>query len=104
MKKYSYNIINLNYLLDVIYVLDVTKSRRNNRIHVAKGKIKLHRNYTYYVTTKTSYVIEQLDSVIRPSWQAQISGRKTWTFEPVPECRGICKPSYKVTVEKGEIS
>ena len=46
----------------------------------------------------------QIDAVSRPSWQAQISGRKKWTFSPVPECDGICAKEYEVIVEKGEIS
>lgn len=43
-----------------------------------------------------------LDSVTRPSWQAQISGRKTWDLEPPPECLSECK-SMSVTVEQGDI-
>lgn len=43
-----------------------------------------------------------LDYVQRPSWQAQISGRKTWTLVPAPECEATCH-SMNVTVEKGDI-
>ncbi|XP_071106691.1 uncharacterized protein [Haliotis cracherodii] len=43
-----------------------------------------------------------LDSVMRPSWQAQISGAKTWTLIPSPECESVC-PSMNVTVKKGDI-
>ncbi|ESP03764.1 hypothetical protein LOTGIDRAFT_109925 [Lottia gigantea] len=43
-----------------------------------------------------------LDYVERPSWQAQISGKKTWTLEPAPECEGICH-ALSATVEKGDI-
>ncbi|KAK7507455.1 hypothetical protein BaRGS_00001390 [Batillaria attramentaria] len=37
-----------------------------------------------------------------PSWQAQVSGRKTWQFVPSPECEAVCH-SFNVTVEKGDI-
>ena len=50
------------------------------------------------------YCLSQIDKVGRPSWQAQISGRKKWKFVPVPECAGICKDEYEVIVEKGDIS
>ncbi|XP_063443827.1 uncharacterized protein LOC134724622 [Mytilus trossulus] len=43
-----------------------------------------------------------LDYVQRPSWQAQISGKKTWTLVPTPECEDICH-SMNVTVHKGDI-
>ncbi|XP_074644730.1 bifunctional arginine demethylase and lysyl-hydroxylase JMJD6-A-like [Tubulanus polymorphus] len=43
-----------------------------------------------------------LDTVQRPSWQAQVSGRKTWSLAPVPECENICA-EMKVTVETGDI-
>lgn len=38
-----------------------------------------------------------------PSWQAQLSGTKTWTLTPPPECAHICHP-FNVTVNKGDIS
>lgn len=47
--------------------------------------------------------ILQLDFVNRPSWQAQITGRKTWTLEPVPDCEYVCH-QIKVTVNPGDIS
>lgn len=43
-----------------------------------------------------------LDYVQRPSWQAQISGKKTWTLIPPPECENVCK-ALNVTVHKGDI-
>ncbi|XP_060565091.1 uncharacterized protein LOC132724274 [Ruditapes philippinarum] len=43
-----------------------------------------------------------LDYVMRPSWQAQISGKKTWSLVPTPECEAECK-SFNVTVHKGDI-
>lgn len=43
-----------------------------------------------------------LDYVQRPSWQAQISGKKTWTLIPPPECETQCK-ALNVTVHKGDI-
>ena len=44
-----------------------------------------------------------LDNVERPSWQAQLSGRKTWSLYPPPECESVCKRMLNVTIEKGEI-
>lgn len=44
-----------------------------------------------------------LDYVLRPSWQAQIRGAKTWTLLPPPECESVCVPSLKVTVRPGDI-
>lgn len=44
-----------------------------------------------------------LDYVLRPSWQAQIRGSKTWTLTPPPECESACVPSLKVTVRPGDI-
>uniref|UniRef100_A0A131YY36 Phosphatidylserine specific receptor ptdserr n=1 Tax=Rhipicephalus appendiculatus TaxID=34631 RepID=A0A131YY36_RHIAP len=44
-----------------------------------------------------------LDYVLRPSWQAQIRGSKTWTLLPPPECESVCVPSLKVTVRPGDI-
>lgn len=44
-----------------------------------------------------------LDYVLRPSWQAQIRGVKTWTLVPPPECESVCVPSLKVTVRPGDI-
>jgi len=43
-----------------------------------------------------------IDYVGRPSWQAQISGKKTWTLVPPPECETVCQ-SLSVTINKGEI-
>jgi hypothetical protein len=44
-----------------------------------------------------------MDNVERPSWQAQLSGRKTWSIYPPPECESVCEPMLNVTIEKGEI-
>ncbi|KAK3579474.1 hypothetical protein CHS0354_028283 [Potamilus streckersoni] len=44
-----------------------------------------------------------LDYVQRPSWQAQIVGKKTWSLYPVPECEHICH-EINATMEKGDIS
>ena len=44
----------------------------------------------------------QIDSVDRPSWQAQLSGKKTWTLIPPPECEHVCQ-SMTITINKGEI-
>jgi len=43
-----------------------------------------------------------LDMVIRPSWQAQLSGKKVWTLVPPPECEHVCS-TLNVTVHKGDI-
>ncbi|XP_025083903.1 uncharacterized protein LOC112557950 [Pomacea canaliculata] len=43
-----------------------------------------------------------LDEVQLPSWQAQISGRKSWRLLPSPECYHVCS-EMNVTVEKGDI-
>ncbi|XP_052265725.1 uncharacterized protein LOC127868144 isoform X1 [Dreissena polymorpha] len=43
-----------------------------------------------------------LDFVERPSWQAQISGKKSWRIIPVPECETVCT-EMNVTVHKGDI-
>ncbi|XP_064094524.1 uncharacterized protein LOC135206941 [Macrobrachium nipponense] len=43
-----------------------------------------------------------LDYVQRPSWQAQVSGTKTWHFRPVPECQDTCQ-SFSATIYKGDI-
>ncbi len=39
----------------------------------------------------------------RPSWQAQISGSKTWHLLPPPECEKECT-AINITVQKGDIS
>lgn len=44
-----------------------------------------------------------IDSVDRPSWQAQLSGQKTWTLIPPPECEHICPPKLATTMNKGEV-
>lgn len=46
--------------------------------------------------------IGQLDYVLRPSWQAQIRGKKLWTLKPPPECESICH-DVNITVESGDI-
>lgn len=43
-----------------------------------------------------------LDYVRRPSWQAQIRGRKSWYLLPPPECEDVCT-SMNITVERGDI-
>ena len=45
----------------------------------------------------------QIDNVGEPSWQAQISGTKTWTLVPPVECNSMCY-SFNVTVHRGDIS
>ena len=47
--------------------------------------------------------IFQIDSVGLPTWQAQLSGTKTWTLIPLPECEHKCD-SINITVEQGDIS
>jgi len=43
-----------------------------------------------------------IDYVHRPSWQAQISGKKTWTLVPPPECEAVCS-TIRIDVNKGDI-
>ncbi|XP_054762668.2 uncharacterized protein LOC129269223 [Lytechinus pictus] len=43
-----------------------------------------------------------IDSVDRPSWQAQISGSKTWTLIPPPECEHVCH-EINATMVKGNV-
>ncbi|XP_031571848.1 bifunctional arginine demethylase and lysyl-hydroxylase JMJD6-like [Actinia tenebrosa] len=43
-----------------------------------------------------------IDSVERPSWQAQLSGTKVWTLIPPPECEHVCS-TLKAQVNKGEV-
>ncbi|XP_064454709.1 bifunctional arginine demethylase and lysyl-hydroxylase JMJD6-like [Ornithodoros turicata] len=43
-----------------------------------------------------------IDHVGKPSWQAQIRGRKQWNLEPVPECYADCH-NLQVVVDPGEI-
>ncbi|KFM65238.1 hypothetical protein X975_05541, partial [Stegodyphus mimosarum] len=43
-----------------------------------------------------------LDYVRRPSWQAQIKGKKTWYLLPPPECESLCVP-INTTVHQGDI-
>ena len=45
----------------------------------------------------------QIDMVELPSWQAQLSGKKTWTLTPPPECEHVCQP-FNITVNRGDIS
>ena len=67
-------------------------------------RVFLYENYWYLRSVIYSFVdVFQLDYVERPSWQAQISGQKTWQLVPSPECEAICH-SFNVTVHKGDIS
>uniref|UniRef100_A0A1I8GHS9 Cupin_8 domain-containing protein n=1 Tax=Macrostomum lignano TaxID=282301 RepID=A0A1I8GHS9_9PLAT len=43
-----------------------------------------------------------IDYVSRPSWQAQIKGRKIWEVVPSPECASVCH-SFNITVHAGDI-
>ncbi|KAH9362512.1 hypothetical protein HPB48_015574 [Haemaphysalis longicornis] len=44
----------------------------------------------------------KIDHVGKPSWQAQIRGKKLWTLKPVPECYATCH-ELRVVVQPGEI-
>ncbi|XP_066917837.1 uncharacterized protein [Clytia hemisphaerica] len=44
-----------------------------------------------------------IDAVNRPSWQAMIKGKKTWTIEPPPECSLECSKRLQATMEPGDI-
>ncbi|KAF4526262.1 hypothetical protein B566_EDAN010972 [Ephemera danica] len=43
-----------------------------------------------------------LDYVSRRSWQAQVSGSKTWRLVPPPECEHVCT-GFSVVVNTGDI-
>ena len=49
------------------------------------------------------YLSDQMDHVDKVSWQAQVSGTKSWLLVPPFECEDVCK-SVNVTVETGDIS
>lgn len=43
-----------------------------------------------------------IDTVDRPSWQAQISGKKSWQLLPPAECESVCHP-VNITMNKGDL-
>lgn len=43
-----------------------------------------------------------IDYVSYPSWQAQLTGRKTWRFIPSYECESVCQ-TLEVTVNTGDV-
>lgn len=43
-----------------------------------------------------------IDLVGKPSWQAQIRGKKLWTLKPVPECYATCH-ELRLVLQPGEI-
>ena len=68
----------------------------------------LHRVFLFRDSINEVYIVDiglclQIDSVGEPSWQAQISGTKTWTLVPPIECELVCV-SFNVTVRRGDIS
>lgn len=85
--------------------------------HAEVGKIlRQHYQRPYFLPADSETVAEDwifmggpgpganihLDYVERPSWQAQISGQKTWRLVPSPECEAVCH-AFNVTVHKGDI-
>ena len=44
-----------------------------------------------------------IDQVDRPSWQAVVSGAKTWSLYPPPECENVCEPVLKADMLAGDI-
>lgn len=44
-----------------------------------------------------------IDHVGRPSWQALVSGHKTWLLYPPPECESVCKNELRVDMQQGDI-
>ncbi|XP_002155363.1 uncharacterized protein LOC100211992 isoform X1 [Hydra vulgaris] len=44
-----------------------------------------------------------IDYVNRPSWQAQVKGKKTWYIEPPPECESVCPMHLQATMEPSDI-
>ncbi|XP_076459674.1 uncharacterized protein LOC143292893 [Babylonia areolata] len=85
--------------------------------HAEVGKVlRKHYQRPYFLPDDSESVAEDwifmggpgpgaamhLDYVERPSWQAQVSGKKTWNLVPSPECEAVCH-SFNVTVHKGDI-
>jgi len=44
-----------------------------------------------------------IDYVRRPSWQAQLSGRKRWTLRPPPDCEDVCPDQVTFTINPGDL-
>jgi len=44
-----------------------------------------------------------IDNLGLPSWQAQISGVKTWYLRPPPECASSCHPTMQATLYPGDL-
>ena len=59
--------------------------------------------FFFFLPTLRMLLSIQIDSVGVPSWQAQLSGTKTWTLTPPVECDNVCS-SFNVTVHRGDIS
>ena len=38
-----------------------------------------------------------------PTWQAQISGAKTWYLQPPPECSGVCRSEIQGDLHPGDM-
>ena len=43
------------------------------------------------------------DDLELPTWQAQISGVKTWFLQPPPECGGRCKAELQIDLHPGDM-
>ena len=43
------------------------------------------------------------DDLELPTWQAQISGVKTWFLQPPPECGGQCKKEIQTALHPGDM-
>ena len=44
-----------------------------------------------------------IDEIARPTWQAVVTGHKTWTIYSPGECDHVCPPQVRVDVSKGEM-
>lgn len=62
-----------------------------------------YNNGIFFFKLINYLLIDEVDDVDYPSWQAQIRGSKKWILEPPRECHYACS-RLEVTVDPGEIS
>lgn len=70
-------------------------------MYVGRGIVTIFESILFYMYN-IIFILLQVDMVGRPSWQAQLSGKKTWILIPPPECEQYCS-NLNVTVHKGDI-
>ncbi|PAA66955.1 hypothetical protein BOX15_Mlig025821g1 [Macrostomum lignano] len=56
----------------------------------------------FYIGSASRAALLHIDFFYRPSWQAQIAGRKRWILQPPVECESVCSP-LQVDIEPGDI-